>query len=430
MTIWNTHGLWEKTAEPAPSTQSLPGDSETDVVIIGAGYVGLSAALHLAEAGVRVIVLEGKTIGYGGSGRNSGLLNGGLSISPQMTIDALGTERGENVAKRLGDAPSLVIDLIQRHDIKCDLQQNGTLHCAVGEEGKTIIQARTKSWLQLGAPVEFLDAKATEDKTGSPFFTGALWDHRAGTLQPLSYVRGLAKAAIAAGVRIYTNSPVKNYVRDGMNWLVQTPKGHVKAKWLLLCTNAFTNHLEPALDREMVLMPYFNIATTPLDPEASAHILPENQGCWNTLMVPTSFRKDRKGRLVIGSVGAPRTFGASIHTAWARREIARLFPDLGPVELETGWHGVIGITKNRVPRIRQLGEQALSISGFSGRGIAPGTLYGKDFAEHILGKRPAEDLLFQADISDPQPLRKLHALYYETGAKIAHATMARSKNNK
>ncbi|RYE71993.1 MAG: FAD-binding oxidoreductase, partial [Hyphomicrobiales bacterium] len=156
-----SHGLWERTAPKAPETGSLAGDRTTDVVIVGAGYTGLSAALHLAEAGARVIVLEGAEIGFGGSGRNVGLVNAGLWVMPDDVPKALGTVHGERVLDLLGQAPRLVFDLVARHAIACEPETNGTLHCGVGEKGRTELAERARQWQARGADVELLDAAQT-----------------------------------------------------------------------------------------------------------------------------------------------------------------------------------------------------------------------------------------------------------------------------
>lgn len=425
MTIWTTHGLWERTAPAAPETSPLVGDARADVAIIGAGYTGLSTALHLAEAGISVIVLEAEEIGFGGSGRNSGLLNPGLWLTPDETVAKLGPERGNRVLQLLGDGPKLAVEIIRRHSIECELTTAGTLHCAANAAGLAAIRDRAAQWQRLGAPVELLDAKATAARTGSPRFAGALFDHRAGTIQPLAYARGLARAAIAAGATIHTGTRVTRFGRNGPDWLVQTASSSVRADWLLVATNIHTGALHPEIRSEMVRVPYFNIATAPLPPDVGDSILGAGEGAWNTLTVPTSFRRDAAGRLIIGSVGASRGPGAAIHTAWARRELARLFPSLPPVKLEVGWHGYIGLTKDTLPHLKRLGPNALSISGCNGRGIVPGTVYGRELAAHITGRQSFDELPFQATPPMPVALRPVRELYYETGAQIAHATMAR-----
>ena len=425
MTAWSTHGLWSWTAPPPPDTAPLSGDATVDVVIIGAGYTGLSAALHLAEGGRSVAVLEAGEVGFGASGRNSGLLNAGLWLTPQETLKRMGRERGGRILAALGDGPRVVVDLVRKHGIECELETAGTLHCAVGAAGEAEIRERAAQWAELGAPVQALDAAATAAKVGSDVFAGSLWDHRAGTIQPLAYARGLARAALDAGASIFTLTSVNNFERQATGWIARTPLGMVRADWLILATNGYTGALAPAIRQEFVLLPYFNLATPPLPPALIADILPERQGAWNTLEVPTSFRRDQSGRLLIGSVGAPRAGGSVIHRQWAERELGRIFPKLTGVSFESGWHGVIGMTKDHLPRLTVLGPNALSISGCNGRGIAPGTVYGRALAEHILGRLAFEELPLQPTAPAPIALRAAREIYYEAGAQIAHAAMGR-----
>ena len=164
------------------------------------------------------MVLEAVEIGFGGSGRNVGLINGGMWVMPDDIPGVLGETFGERCLKLLSDAPLLVRQLVEEHGIDCEIEKNGTLHLAVGAEGMTELQERHRQWTIRGAPLELLDAGETARRTGSPAYAGALFDPRAGTLQPLAYVRGLAKAAITAGARVYTGSPVVACERKGATW--------------------------------------------------------------------------------------------------------------------------------------------------------------------------------------------------------------------
>ncbi len=246
-----SHGLWERTAPPAPKTQALAAPIEADVVVVGAGFTGLSAALHLAEAGRTVVVLEAVEIGFGGSGRNVGLVNAGLWIMPDDVPKVLGERHGERLLETLGAAPGLVWDLIERHGIACEPERAGTLHCAVGSEGLEEITARAAQWQARGAPVRLLDAAEASRMIGSSAYAGALLDQRAGTIQPLAYVRGLAAAAMAAGAQLFTASPVTGARREGAGWRLDTAGGSVKADWVVVATNAYTDPRQAAaLERD------------------------------------------------------------------------------------------------------------------------------------------------------------------------------------
>src|SRR5690606_7013225 len=203
-----SHGLWEKTAPPAPATAALAGERKAEVAVVGGGYTGLSAALHLADAGVGVVLLEAAEIGFGGAGRNVGLVNAGMWVKPDILVATLGPAKGEPLLELLGDGPRRVFELIEKHGIACEATRNGTLHCAVGKAGLKELEEREAQWQRRGAPVELLSAAEAAAKIGTAAYAGALLDHRAGTVQPLAYARGLARAALAAGATIHTGSPV------------------------------------------------------------------------------------------------------------------------------------------------------------------------------------------------------------------------------
>jgi glycine/D-amino acid oxidase-like deaminating enzyme len=420
-----SHGLWERTAPPPPPTRALDGDAAVDVAVVGAGFTGLAAALHLAESGARVAVLEAAEIGFGGSGRNVGLVNAGLWVMPSALPAALGATYGARLRDLLGHAPDAVFDLIERHGIACEAVRRGTLHCAAGTGGLADLQERARQWQALGAPVRLLDADETARKTGTAAYAGALLDERAGTVQPLAYARGLAQAAMAAGASLHTSSPVVAADADGSAWRLRTPGGALQAGSVIVATNAYTDRVWPELRRELVHLPYFNMATGPLGDAVRPCILPERQGAWDTKEVLSSFRLDESGRLVFGSVGALRGWGLAIHAGWGRRALAKLFPQLTNVAFETEWYGKIGMTVDSMPRIHRLGRNVFSVSGYNGRGIAPGTVFGRCLARLVLGQTGEDDLPLPVTEARAAPLRAVKEAYYEHGARAVHLVDAR-----
>lgn len=416
----HSHGLWEKTAPPAPKTERLHGDISVDVAVIGAGFTGLSAALHLAEAGTRVAVVDAVDIGYGGSGRNVGLVNAGMWVMPNDLPAVLGQLHGERLLELLGNAPQSVFNLVDKHQIECELERKGTLHCAVGKSGMKQLEQRAEQWQARGAAVRLLDAAETAAKVGSSAYSGSLLDNRAGTIQPLGYVRGLAKAAQTAGVAIYTGTPVNATERSGSRWTVRTPTGIISADWVIVATNAYTTSPWPALRAELLHLPYFNFATTPLPANVRDSILPERQGGWDTKEILSSFRMDCAGRLIFGSVGALRGTGMAVHKAWAARSIRKLFPQIKDVIFEAGWYGKIGMTSDHLPRFHTLAPNVISFSGYNGRGIAPGTVFGRLLAEHIIGRVSEADLPLPVSQPKKEGMRGLREGYYEVGAQLAH----------
>ena len=420
-----SHGLWERSAPPPPPTASLQGERVVDVAVIGAGYTGLSAALHLAEGGASVAVLEAVDIGFGGSGRNVGLVNAGMWVMPDDLPKALGEVYGARLLDLLGGGPGVVFDLVARHGIACEAERAGTLHCGVGPKGVAELRERARQWQARGAPVHLLDAEETARKTGTTAYAAGLLDARAGTIQPLAYARGLATAAIAAGAVIHTGSPVTGVADEGTGWRLQTPGGTVRAGWVIVATNAYTSAVWPEIRAELVRLPYFNMATPPLGDNLRRSILPERQGMWDTREILSSYRFDRAGRLVVGSVGALRGPGVPIHRDWGRRAMTRLFPQLRGVGFETMWYGTIGMTENNLPRFHRLARNVVSFSGYNGRGIAPGTVFGRCLADLVLGRIAEADLPLPVSDPAPAPRRAVREAYYEVGASLAHLTGAR-----
>ncbi|WP_027548780.1 FAD-binding oxidoreductase [Bradyrhizobium sp. WSM2254] len=420
-----SHGLWELTAPPAPETSGLKGSIRVDTAIVGGGYTGLSAALHLAEAGANVALLEAVEIGFGGAGRNVGLVNAGMWVMPDVLGDVLGGDYGERLLELLGDAPKLVFDLIERHRIECEVERAGTLHCAVGPKGLQELEQRAAQWSRRGAPVELLNAADTAAKIGSSAYAGSLWDRRAGTIQPLAYARGLARSAVNAGAKIFTRSAVTSAERVDGKWKLHAAGGHVIADRVIVATDAYATGPWSEVRTEQIHLPYFNFATQPLSDNVRASILPERQGAWDTNEVLSSFRFDRAGRLVFGSCGALRGTGAAVHRSWARRALKKLFPQIGDVRFEAEWYGLIGMTDDHLPRFHKLAENVFGFSGYNGRGIAPGTTFGRLLALYALGQLDEKDLPLPASTPIKPNFRSARTALYEVGAQFVHMIEAR-----
>lgn len=412
-------------APPAPVTTALGGAISCDVAIVGGGFTGNSCALHLAKRGVKAVVLEAKSIGFGGSGRNVGLVNAGMWVMPDELPRVLGEVHGQRLLELLGDAPSAVFGIVDAYGIACELQRHGTLHCAVGQSGLEELQQREAQWQARGAPVRLLSAEETAQRVGTKAYSGALLDLRAGTIQPLAYVRGLATAAISEGAVIHTDSPVVDVTADGTKWIVRTPEGSVTADWVVMATDAYTQGPWEIIRREQVHLPYFNFATEPLSDAARARILPGHEGVWDTKEVLSSFRMDARGRLVFGSVGALRGMGEAVHRGWALRALNKLFPGLGEVRFEAEWYGFIGMTDDNLPRFHKFADRVVGISGYNGRGIAPGTVMGRTLAELIAGNRGEEDLPLPVTAPREAKLRVAKEVMYEVGAQAVHLAGAR-----
>lgn len=411
--------LWEATCREQVLTSVHEGDVAVDFAVIGGGFTGCSAALKAAELGMSVCLLEADTIGQGGSGRNVGLVNAGLWTPPDDVEELLGRDDGEKLNAALAGGPELVFSLIEKHWINCEPVRNGTLHCAHAVSGMRDLHNRFRQQECRGAPVTMLDARETEQRTGSARFKGALHDARAGSIQPLAYCTGLARAAQQAGAMIHTNSAVTHIDRHNDAWHAHTARGVVSAKYLLVATNAYHVETRGIAPPAHIPVHYFQMATIPMDEAGLSTVLPEREGCWDTAMVMSSFRRDEAGRLIIGAIGSLNHSAASVHRGWARRKLAGLFPQLGDIPLEYAWCGRIAMTSDHLPKIVRLGPDALMIFGYSGRGISPGTVFGaRAVSAFATGN---EDLLPVAPIDAHMEARSaLKAAYYESGACLTH----------
>jgi glycine/D-amino acid oxidase-like deaminating enzyme len=241
----------------------------------------------------------------------------------------------------------------------------------------------------------------------------------------LAYARGLARAATALGVAIHTQSPATALTRSANGWLVRTPNGSVSAKQVVLATDAYTRLLPQNIARQQVTLPYFNMATQPLTPDVAKSILPGRQGVWDTKEVLLSYRFDAMNRLVFGSVGALRNSGVAVHRAWAKRALCKLYPQITELRFEQEWFGNIGMTSDNLPRFHQLDDGIYSFCGYNGRGIAPGTVFGRAMAGLLSGDIAAAALPLPLSQPEPAALRGLRSAYYEAGAQLVHLTEAR-----
>ena len=206
----------------------------------------------------------------------------------------------------------------------------------------------------------------------------------------MGYCRGLARAALAAGAQINTGVRVTKLDKDAGKWRVTTDQGTITADNVVLGTNAYTDDLWPGLKGVFTMIHYLQIATKPMGPEA-AHILPNRHGLWDTGQIMFNYRRDAHDRLLIGTMG--RIIGTKdrgLTHRWGKKQIARVFPDLGPVEFDEAWHGQIAMTPDHLPRVHQLDKGLWTAIGYNGRGITTGTLFGQSMAELLTGMDPSE----------------------------------------
>ena len=381
--------LWAATAEePAPATPPLDDEAKADVAIIGGGFTGLSAALHLAEAGTDTLVLEAEEPGFGASGRNGGQVIPGLKHDPDALIAMFGPEQGGRINEIAGGAAGFVFDLIQRHGIGCAPVRNGWIQGVHAASKLDLARRRVEQWSRCGAPVRFLDRGEIAELTGTEAYCGGWLDGRGGMIQPLSYARGLARAAIAAGARLHGRSPAVRLTREGPHWRIETPDGAVAADRVLICTNGYTDDLWPHLKRSIVPVNSFQVASRPLSDNLCATVLPGGQPVSDTRRLLLYFRLDPAGRLMMGGRGSPRGETRAERYRRLCRAARRLFPQLDEIDWEFFWSGKVALTADHLPHIHEPAPGVTAALGYSGRGVAMASRMGRLLSDHVLGAPP------------------------------------------
>lgn len=399
--------LWASISPAAPVTARAASDQRVDVVIIGAGYTGLSSAIHLAQAGRNVAVIEAAEAGWGASGRNGGQVIPGLKIDPEDVVGLLGRERGNRLVDWAGNAPDMVFDFIKQYDIDCSAVRNGWIQPAYTNASLSIISARCRQWQERGATVEMLDPAALPEMLGTPKYVGAWMDRRGGSINPLAYSRGLARVALEAGVKIYTSTPAQALSRESGLWKVRTPDATLTAETVIVATGAYCPDLVPGLSKTMIPVRIGEVATKPLSDEMAARILPGRQlaSDWRRLLA--SFRITPDGRLMMG--GSTATPGGE--TLAIRESLHRagrdLFGHFGELQWEFFWSGVFAVTTDKLPHLYEPQPNLIAALGCNGRGIAISTALGKLLAERVQGAA-ADDLALPISKLSPMRFHSLH----------------------
>jgi glycine/D-amino acid oxidase-like deaminating enzyme len=382
--------LYAETARPAPATPPLDGDKHVSVAVIGGGFTGLSAALHLAERGVDVAVLEAHEPGWGASGRNGGQVNPGLKHDPDTVEKDFGSDLGRRMVALSGNAPNVVFELIQRHQIDCQALQSGTLRAAVSARDSSGIRTTAAQWARRDAPVALLDVAALRHATGSARYVNALLDRRGGQVNPLGYARGLVQAAMQAGAAIFGGTPAQRVRRDGALWQVETPTGVVRADKLVLATNGYSDDLWSGLRRSIV--PVFSaiVASEPLPEALAREIMPTRSVLYEMGRVTVYYRLGRDNRLLMGGRCAQRDIAHPHELRYLINYVERLWPALRGIRWTHAWSGQLAVTRDHYPHVHEPHDDVLVCLGYNGRGVAMSTAMGAQLAQRIIGGRAAE----------------------------------------
>lgn len=377
---------WHSSQEPALDAPVFSGTAEADIVIIGGGYTGLSTALHLAEGGHRPIVLEARHAGYGATGRNGGQVIPGLKHDPEQLLAEFGPDRGQALIELAGGAADLVFDLVDRHQIACAPMRSGWIQAAHSNQALATVMNRARQWQERGVPVELMTRSEIAARTGTTLYHGGWRDPRAGSLNPLAYARGLARAAKAAGAALFENSPVQSLERKGAGWEIRTPEGVLSARQVLVATNGYTSELVPGLKQSILPVQSMLIATEVLPPALRDTILPGGVVLSETRKLAFYMRQSVDGRLVFGgrgSVGAQERAGLM---AALEAGMARTFPAAAGIRIENRWSGHLALTMDGLPHLHAPAPGLFVALGYNGRGIALTTAFGKMVARWMAGE--------------------------------------------
>ncbi|WP_282610481.1 FAD-binding oxidoreductase [Pelagibius sp. Alg239-R121] len=382
----NTHGLWAATAPAAPPCPALDSDEDCDVAVVGAGYTGMSAALHLAEAGKNVRVLDSHEPGWGCSGRNGGQINPGWKLDLDEIARHYGDawkDRAIGVAK---EACGTVFELIDRHKIDCQAVRSGYVQGGVGKRGLRQLQQRCELWQSVGKDARLLNARESADLLGTEAYDACMQHPDGGNLQPLSYARGLTLAAQSAGTLVHGNSAAISIEPMGQDWRVRTTNGTLTARHVVIGTNGYTDNLWPGLKKAVVPVASVLTATEPLSDNLRESILPALHSVSETIRIQVYYRLDNEGRFVIGGAGPVWQAAEQGSTAACRAMAERYFPALKGVKWIYDWAGYPAMTWDKAPKLMQLAPGVLAGMGYNGRGIAMATMMGKQLAREITGE--------------------------------------------
>lgn len=407
------------TTKPLDALPEAGGEIACDVCIIGAGFTGLSAALHMAQAGLGVVVLEAQRVGFGASGRNGGQVAGGFNKS-QVELEKM---QGQARARQLWDlgleSVDLVRDLIKNHAPEAGFAP-GIIEA--DHRARFVPDSHAKA-RHLNDAYDYdlirpVDRDEMRQLIGSPAYYGGTLDMGGGHIHPLRFAVGLARAALGAGARIFETSRVTG-VTPGDPVVVTTGRARVKAGHVLWACNGYLGHAEPHVARHVMPINNFIAATEPLDDATARDLIRENHAVADSKFVINYYRLSEENRLLFGGGESYGYRFPSDIKSVVRKPMTQIFPQLKGVRIDYAWGGTLGITMNRMPHFARLSDNMLSASGYSGHGVALATLGGKLAAEAIAGQAGRFDLL--ADIPSAKfpggaalrsPLLALAMLWY------------------
>ncbi len=382
---------YASSAEPLPPQSALEGDIDVDVCILGAGYVGLSAALELAEAGYNVVVLEAERIGWGASGRNGGQVLPGFGCGEAKLASLIGRDDARSLFDWSCEGVRLIHERRARYGIDCDWREG---HATVAIKPRQITELQT--WQRelendYGYSMSWWNREQLQGQLDSPRYLGGLYDANSGHLHPLKYVLGLGRAALAAGVRICEGSPVLR-MTQGAKPLLHTAHGRVRCEFAVLAGNALVKGIAPELDRKIMPVGTYIAATAPLGEERARSLIRNDMAVADTNWALDYFRLSCDHRLLFGGRASYSNIQPP-NLGWVMtRRMRKVFPQLADVDFDHVWGGVIDISFNRAPHWGRISPNVYFAQGFSGHGVSATGLAGRIIAEAIRGQSERLDV--------------------------------------
>ncbi len=382
--------LYLATAARAAATPPLVGTVRARAVIVGAGYTGLSTALHLAERGIDAVLVEAREPGWGAAGRNGGQVNAGLKHEPPAVEAALGPVHGARLVRLAAEGPDRLFRLVARLGIECEAERGGTLRAAGTDRQAATLVASAADWRQRGVDMKMLDRSAVAALTGTDRYVAALHDPRGGSVNPLGYARGLAAAAQRAGAKIFGRTPALAVERGAGGWRVRTPAGAIEAEQLVLATDGYSDDLWPGLRTSIVPVYSAIVATEPLPAALATSVLPSRAVVYEIGAITVYYRRDAGGRLLLGGRGLQRQALELEDYGHLVRYAERLWPALRDCAWTHWWNGQFALTPDFYPRFHAPAPNAFIALGYSGRGVALATAMGGELAAAVGGVPLAE----------------------------------------
>ncbi|WP_228129647.1 NAD(P)/FAD-dependent oxidoreductase [Acinetobacter gyllenbergii] len=384
------NSLWAETAIKLIDKKKLVENLETEVLIIGSGFTGLSAAIHLAEQGINSVVLDASEPGWGASGRNNGQVIAGLKQDPDIIESIYPGKLGRKMVDFSSNAPTVVFNLIKKYGINCNAVNKGWIQPAFTKKGEKAVLHRAKVWEERGVNTEIIEGNDLNKLLGTSKYHIGWVDPRGGSIQPFSYARGLANVAQSLGVKIYCDSKVLELVNRNGLWVVKTENGSVKAPKIIIATGAYAENLVKNLDKSIVPVRTAQVATKIIPESIREFILPKGHVSSDTRELLTSFRLSPDGRLVMGGSGATAGLDHSKIVGYLHQSGEELFGKNIKLEWDYAWSGYFAVTTDHLPHIHEPQHNMYISVGCNGRGIAISTCLGIELAKRALGQLVTE----------------------------------------